>query len=93
MKKFALSLFCALSLASFAHADAPVADEELVAQVQAALHADAELKNLQLDVSSKNGEVTLAGQTEDGQQLFKAALAAQSVPGVKTVKNEMNPKN
>jgi osmotically-inducible protein OsmY len=66
-------------------ADATIADTvkaELAKPALAASH---------LKVSVKSGEVTLAGDVNDGQQLAKIAMAVQKLPGVKAVIPEMTP--
>jgi hypothetical protein len=67
-------------------ADATIADTvkaELAKPALAASH---------LKVSVKSGEVTLAGDVNDGQQLAKIAMAVQKLPGVKAVIPDMVPK-
>ncbi|BBF83829.1 hypothetical protein DLM_0146 [Aquitalea magnusonii] len=74
-----------------AHAeDAPVSDEQLASNVKNALDADPELKALDLHVVSKKQEVTIDGKMTDDQQMFKAGVIAEKVPGVKFVINNMN---
>ncbi|MBV8679165.1 MAG: BON domain-containing protein [Aquitalea sp.] len=74
-----------------AHAeDAPVSDEQLASNVKNALDADPELKALDLHVSSKKQEVTIDGKMTDDQQMFKAGVIAEKIPGVKFVINNMN---
>ncbi|AUH49802.1 transporter [Chromobacterium sp. ATCC 53434] len=96
-------LLAALALsggfAAQAHADGQVAqsvaaptDAELAAGVKQALDADPELKALNLQVSSAKGEVTIAGEMTEDQQMFKAGQIAEKVPGVKFVINKMEQK-
>lgn len=66
-------------------------DAELVAAVKAELAKQPQLKAGNLDISSKNGEVTVKGDVEDGMQLYQIGLAVQKVKGVKAVINGMNP--
>lgn len=66
-------------------------DEAIVAAVKAALAAKPELKASNLKISSKNGEVTIAGNVDDSRQLYNIADTAQKVTGVKWVNNEMIP--
>jgi len=78
-------------LPMLAHADdAAVSDEQLASNVKTALDADPELKTLDLHVSSKKQEVTIDGKMTDDQQMFKAGVIAEKVPGVKFVINNMN---
>jgi len=95
---FVLSLFAAaMPFCGVAHADNAVAaasspDEELAARVKATLDAQPELQGLNLKVTSKNAEVTVAGTVDSGEQLYKAGVTAEKVPGVKYVINDMHPK-
>ncbi len=98
MKRFFArsALFATLALsiggsALLAHAeDAPVSDEQLASNVKNALDADPELKTLDLHVASKKQEVTIDGKMTDDQQMYKAGVIAEKVPGVKFVINNMN---
>ncbi len=78
-------------LPAIVHAeDAPVTDEQLAVNVKSALDADPELKALDLKVTSKKQEVTIDGKMSDDQQMYKAGVIAEKVPGVKFVINNMN---
>lgn len=66
-------------------------DADLVAAVKAELANQPQLKAGNLDISSKNGEVTVKGNVEDGMQLYQIGLAVQKVKGVKAVINGMTP--
>lgn len=66
-----------------------VSDTELASKVKTALDADPELRQLKLNVVSKNKEVTIDGKMTDDQQMFKAGVIAEKVPGVKYVINNM----
>ena len=68
-------------------------DEAVVSAVKSTLAARPDLKAGALKITSKNGEVTLAGDVEDGQALYNISLAVQKVDGVKVVINEMSPKH
>jgi hypothetical protein len=68
----------------------PVSDEQLASNVKNALDADPELKALDLHVVSKKQEVTIDGKMTDDQQMYKAGVIAEKVPGVKFVINNMN---
>jgi osmotically-inducible protein OsmY len=92
---FATVIACALPLGSQAiaqSATAPVNDEAIVAAVRTALVAKPELKSLDLKITSKNGEVTIAGIVDTGSQLYNVADTAQKVAGVKWVNNGMSVK-
>jgi len=75
-----------------AQSAAPASDESIVTSVKAALAAKPELHSDKLQISSKNGEVTIAGTVESGPQLYAVADTAQKVAGVKWVNNEMSVK-
>lgn len=66
-------------------------DATLVAAVKAELAKQPSLKASNLDIFSKNGEVTVKGNVDDGMQLYQIGLAVQKVKGVKAVINGMNP--
>jgi osmotically-inducible protein OsmY len=70
-------------------AAAQVSDAELAAKVKAALDSDPELSKLNLKVTSKQSEVSIDGTMTDDQQMLKAGLIAEKVPGVKYVINNM----
>lgn len=90
MKKIALNVMFVFVLCSSAIAHAET--DPLVEKVKAALAAEPALNGVQIDVTNKDGTVTLAGHPDTGEQLFKAAVAAEKTPGVKYVINEMYPK-
>lgn len=73
--------------------EAAPSDDAIVAAVKAALAEKPELKSADLKISSKNGEVTLAGPVEDGRTLFNIAVIVEKIQGVKFVINEMHPKH
>ncbi|MDN0082982.1 BON domain-containing protein [Crenobacter sp. SG2305] len=70
-------------------AAAQVSDSELAGKVKAALDSDADLKKLNLKVTSKQGEVTITGTMTDDQQMYNAGVIAEKVSGVKYVINNM----
>ncbi|TCP14934.1 BON domain-containing protein [Crenobacter luteus] len=96
-----ISLVAPLWLAACSSASAPQAaaapktavavdpDVALAAAVKAALDADPALAPLNLKVSSKKGDIKIEGTMSDDQQMLKAGLIAQDVPGVKNVTNDM----
>jgi len=75
--------------AADAAAVAQVSDAELADKVKAALDNEADLKKLNLSVSSKKGEVTINGTMTDDQQMYIAGVTAEKVEGVKFVINNM----
>jgi hypothetical protein len=66
-----------------------LADEELKTEVQLALRDDAALMSEHLDVSIKNGVVTLSGLVFDDWDMRIARRVAKRIPGVKRVINDM----
>jgi hypothetical protein len=66
-----------------------LADAELKTEVQLALRDDATLLADHLDVSVKNGVVTLSGLVFDDWDLRIARRVAKRIPGVKRVINDM----
>jgi hypothetical protein len=66
-----------------------LADERLRAEVESALRNDPTLMSDHLDVSIKNGVVTLTGMVFDDWDLRIARRAAKRIPGVKRVINDM----
>ena len=69
--------------------EAAAADRELAGKVKAALLATRGLKDLGLDVRSANGDVTLFGTADNNAQRRKAESVAATVPGVRSVKDEL----
>lgn len=65
------------------------ADTALAGKVKAAVLATHGLKNLGLDVRSSDGEVTLFGTADTKAQRRQAEKVAAGVPGVKSVKDEL----
>jgi BON domain len=66
-----------------------LADERLRAEVESALHNAPTLMSDHLEVSIKNGVVTLTGMVFDDWDLRMARRAAKRIPGVKRVINDM----
>jgi len=64
-------------------------DEQLRTEVQRALRDDPTLMSDHLDVSIKNGVVTLTGLVFDDWDMRIARRAANHIPGVKRVINDM----
>lgn len=93
MNRVSSFLVALLLLASAAYAQTspqPANDSQISDQVAAALHrADPELV-LHLEVNTKDGVVTLSGQTRSPQDAIKAMQTAQSVPGVTQVRNRLS---
>jgi len=83
----------AVLLASAAYAQssaAPASDSQLSDQVAAAVRQNNPNLVVGLDVSTKDGVVTLSGQTRSAQDAMKALQAARRVPGVTKVVNRLS---
>ena len=65
------------------------ADSALAGKVKSALAATPGLKNLGVDVSASDGDVTLFGTADNDAQRHKAEKVAAGVPGVKSVKDAL----
>lgn len=68
---------------------AEVDDSALTEQVEHALKSDVMLEKLDIDVEVDDGTVTLSGNAKDIRWQARAVRVAQSVQGVKSVKNEL----
>lgn len=64
-------------------------DMTITAKVNAALVADDQLKATQINVDTREGQVTLTGQAPDAQSRERAATLASAVDGVKQVNNQL----
>jgi osmotically-inducible protein OsmY len=75
--------------ANKAAAEKTAADPALADKVKAALVAAPGLKDLAMDVHSSDGAATLYGTVDTNAQRRKAEKVAAGVPGVKSVKDEL----
>lgn len=64
-------------------------DMGITAKVNAALVADDQLKATQINVDTRDGQVTLSGKAPDAQSRERATTLAQAVDGVKQVNNQL----
>lgn len=64
-------------------------DMNITAKVNAALAVDDKLKATQINVDTRDGQVTLSGQAPDAQSRERATALAQAVDGVKQVNNQL----
>lgn len=64
-------------------------DMAITAKVNAALVADDRLKATQINVDTREGQVTLTGQAPDAQSRERATTLAAAVVGVKHVDNQL----
>lgn len=67
-------------------------DATITTKVKAALLAEPGLKSMQITVDTTNGVVTLSGSVDTPQLMTRATEVAQSVDGVKSVKNSLGVK-
>ncbi len=63
----------------------PVADSWITAKVKADLLLTEETKGLDINVSTRDGVVTLAGRLDTAAQVEKAVAIARAIDGVKSV--------
>jgi hypothetical protein len=64
-------------------------DTVITTKVKAAILDDPSLKVLQISVETIKGVVQLSGFVDSRQNISKAGEVARSVPGVKSVKNDL----
>ena len=64
-------------------------DDRIVDQVRIKLVGDQDVKGGALDVTSKDGIVTIKGRVDSGRGKSKATHLAKKVKGVKEVDNEL----
>ena len=70
---------------AYEHSEQPVADSWITTKVKADLLVTEETKGLDINVSTTNGVVTLAGRLDNAGQVEKAVAIARAVRGVKSV--------
>jgi len=66
-----------------------VDDSAITTKVKAAIFDDPSLKVLQINVETFKGEVQLSGFVDSAQNIRRAGEVARSVPGVRSVKNDL----
>ncbi len=64
-------------------------DLGITAKVNAALVADGQLKATQINVDTRDGQVTLSGQAPDAHSRDRATTLAAAVAGVTQVSNQL----
>lgn len=69
---------------------AMIDDAQIVTKVNAGLAADKDLSALQINVDSKNGDVTLKGTVPNSTAKQRAENIAKNVKDVKTVDNQIS---
>jgi hyperosmotically inducible protein len=68
-------------------------DDDLTKSVKSRISKDTRLKGSDIEVRADNGVVTLTGDAKDLGARARASELARSVPGVKSVKNEIKEKS
>jgi osmotically-inducible protein OsmY len=67
----------------------PVSDDTIVDQVRLTLVADPDVKGAVLEVTAREGVVTLHGSVPTEKAKSKAGKLAKKIPGVKSVSNQL----
>lgn len=68
---------------------ASVEDAAVTAKVKEELIKDTEMKGININVETYQGQVVLSGYVANGEQLLRAVHLASGVPGVQSVKNAL----
>ena len=68
-------------------------DAAITTKIKSAMIAEPELKALQVNVDTVNGNVTLSGVVDSQQNLERAQQIAQTVDGVRAVENRLTVKS
>ena len=90
MRKLSVTLASlALAITMLAGEKLPVTDASIEDQVKIKLAGDMEVKGGGLDVSVKDGVVTLKGRVESDRVRGKAEKLAKKIKGVKSVVNNI----
>ena len=72
----------------------PVIDDTaLTANIQSALRADPNVKNLDVKIEARNGEVMLGGLVDNQTQMDRVIMLAWMAEGIKKVDNKMSLKS
>src|SRR5258706_2515488 len=88
-----LTLGCSkVQSTSAANGDASSGDPQIASAIQGKLYADPAIQSKQISVEAENGVVTLSGTVTTEAERTQASAAAASVPGVKTVVNNISVK-
>src|SRR6267378_1423791 len=69
--------------------DAASGDSQIISTIQGKLYADPSIQSKQISVDAAQGVVTLSGTVATDVERTQASAAAASVPGVKTVVNNI----
>lgn len=73
---------------AYEESETPVSDTWITTKVKADLLVTEEVKGLDINVSTTNGVVTLAGLLDSQAQHHKAIAVAKSIKGVKSVETK-----
>jgi osmotically-inducible protein OsmY len=69
---------------------ATLSDAAIKARVKTALLAEQSVDGSRIDVDAAAGVITLTGTVSDSQQVHRAGEIAQSIDGVKSVRNRLS---
>src|ERR1700675_3890783 len=69
--------------------DAASGDSQIISAIQGKLYADPSIQSKQISVGAAQGVVTLSGTVATDVERTQASAAAATVPGVKTVVNNI----
>ena len=86
----ALAASTVVLASAYAQSSAAPADAQISDQVTAAVRKEDPNRVVHLDVSTKDGVVTLSGETRSAGDDMKALQAARRVPGVTKVVNRLS---
>jgi osmotically-inducible protein OsmY len=84
-----LAVLAGVGFSASAHSADAVSDQQLTGRVMGKLAVDDPQIARLVQVSAKNGVVTLSGTAYTGQQALKALKDAESVAGVVKVQNHL----
>jgi len=73
---------------AYEQSETPVTDTWITTKVKADLLVTEEVKGLDINVSTTNGVVTLAGLLDSQSQVDKAVAVAKAIKGVKSVETK-----
>ncbi len=89
IKRLLLSFLMLFALLAPSFAEKPVNDDYISDAVRQKLAADQVVKGGAIDVSVKDGVVTLKGKVQEDKQKNKAEKLARKIHGVKSVVNDL----
>lgn len=89
MRRTALLLVLVLTLSLASGCSKARSDAAIVTDVKAQMFSNADLKNAEIQVSVKDGEVTLTGQVPSDSVRYAAYKTALQVEGVKKVNDQL----